>query len=136
MTTEIDILLSEIEYPGEDGRLLQSYLDSVDFADRVMQETRRLHVVFRMNTCWMILVLFMISVVVGLQGPGWAVISSMSRNLLPLLYAALGIVLSAAIVGWVFTLNPERVARLLRGRASGMGATQRPSDRQSDRSRG
>ena len=127
MITRADLeqVLSDMEFPGEDEALVASYLRTADLAERVLIQTRKIRITSRRHLIWTVFTVLMLvaTVTIGLGPTFQTAVSGGSSWLTAMVYGLLGMVVLLGLTGWVLTLDPVSVDQIMRRTSS----TDRPS---------
>lgn len=121
----LDARLGEIPFPGEDEDVLDSYLRSRDFTERVVDRTKRTRMSSARHRAWALLFLWVLLAVIlyGLVPSGLGDVELLAVHVL------LGVVLTLAVAGWAATLDPFRV---LLGERRDVGEPERDAEAEAE----
>jgi hypothetical protein len=123
----LEPVLRSFEFPGEEERLIRKWLDSRDFAGRVVDESRRLRVITHRSVLWAAALL--VAVAAGAAVIGSPVVGGAGASVTTFTSVLMGALVTASIIGLLATLHPSwhRPPRAGRGPVAGGDAADEPA---------
>lgn len=100
-------ILSDIEFPGEDGEMLLSYLQERHFIERVMAQIHELHRKSRKTLLWGVFCLLnlILLVIFGTSQPFVQDFFALQKELAQFFFLFLGLTFLGSLIGLVLSLD-------------------------------
>jgi hypothetical protein len=103
--SRLEPMLRSFEFPGEEERLIRKWLDSRDFAARVVDESRRMRVVSHRSVLWGISLVS--AVAAGAAVVGSPLVAAAGASVTTYTSVLMGALVTASVLGLLATLHPS-----------------------------
>lgn len=101
----LDPVLGAIEFPGEEESIIRTWLETRDFADAVVRESRRLRVVSLQSVLWGSSLISVLGA--GILAAGSSVLEAAGGGIVTFACLLFGALVAATLVGFFATLHPS-----------------------------